>query len=113
MQLYKKIEKLMKMDKYKQEIAWLRAHRSTNADLLNEKIRLKKKDLPIYQEINRILRTAQEQAEAMLASERPDIRDTIETQKQVNNSMKQGDVPRATRLQKEHQERQKLLTMPK
>ena len=113
MQLYKKIQRLMKMDKYKEEIAWLRAHRSTNADLLNDKIRLKKKDLPIYQEINRILRVAQQQAEAMLASERPDIRDTIETQKQVNNSMKQGDVPRATRLQKEHANRQKLLTMPK
>jgi len=61
--------------------------------LNNATIELRKKDLPIYQEINKILRTAQMQAEAMLANERPDIRDTIETQRQVNNSMKQGNVP--------------------
>ena len=113
MQLYKKIQRLMKMDKYKEEIKWLRAHRSTNQDLNNATIELRKKDLPIYQEINNILRTAQMQAEAMLANERPDIRDTIETQRQVNNSMKQGNVPEAARIQREHTQRQKLLTMPK
>ena len=109
MQLYKKIERIMKSPKYKAEIAWLRAHRSTNQDLLNERLVLKKKLLPVYQEINNVLRRAQKQAEAILLERRPDIAETIQTQLYINNEMKKGNVPGAAQMQKDDLYKQKLL----
>ena len=99
----------MKSPKYKAEIAWLRTHRSNNQDLLNERLVLKKKLLPVYQEINNILRTAQKEAEAILLERRPDIAETIQNQLYINNEMKKGNVPGAAQIQKDDLDKQKLL----
>jgi len=109
MKLYKQIERIMKSPKYREEINALRKHRSNNQDLLSENLKLKKKDLPVYQEINRILREAQRAAEAMLIAERPDIADTINMQRRINNEMKKGNVEGAAKVQQENIEKQKLL----
>ena len=62
-QLYKKIQGIMKNKKYNEQVEALRAHRSTDVDTRNEMVVLKKKLLPVYQEINKIIRDAQKQAE--------------------------------------------------
>jgi len=113
MKPYKEIEKIMKSKKYQQELKWLRVHRSTNADLKNERLVLKKKLLPVYQDINHVLRTYQKIAEEMLLNERPDIAETIQKQAIINSEMKRGNVPGAAQIQKEDLETQNLLTMPK
>ena len=107
--LFKKIERIMKSSKYKKEIEWLRAHRSTDVDTRNEMVVLKKKLLPVYQEINKIIRDAQKVAEIQLLNERPDIAETISDQLLINQRMKQGDVPGAGVIQKKNLEKQKLL----
>jgi len=108
-QLYKEIEKIMKNQEYRDMIKALRAHRTTDVDRKNEMIVLKKKLLPIYKEINFILRKAQRQAEIELINERPDIVETIETQILVNEKMRQGNVKGAGAIQKKDLEKQKLL----
>ena len=109
MQLYKQIEKIMKSPKYKQEIKWLKIFRSNNANNLDSNLRLKKKLLPVYQEINRILNDAQRQAEARLLDERPDIAETIINQLAINQEMRQGNVPGAASIQKRAKEKELLL----
>jgi len=109
MKLYKEIERIMKNPKYKEDIAALRVHRSTNADLLNDRLSLKKKQLPVYQEINFVLRRAQQEAENRLLMEHPDIADVIRAQQEINYNMKKGNVERAGEIQKQDLETQQLL----
>ena len=109
MEPYKEIERIMKSNKYKTELKWLKHHRTTNVDLKNDKLLLKKKMLPVYQEINYILRSYQKLAEQKLLNERPDIVETIHSQQRINSLMKQGDVPGAGAIQKKDLEKQKLL----
>jgi len=110
-QLYKEIEKLMKVKKYRQQIEALRAHRSTDVDSKNELIELKKNLLPIYQEINRIIRNAQKRAELELLADAKfrHIVETIQTQDHVDSQMKQGNIQGAGYLQKKNLEKQELL----
>jgi len=105
----KEIEKLMKIPEYKNSIEELRVHRSTNADLLNERITLKKKNLPVYQRINNIIRNAQKAAEIRLLQERPDIVETINKQLLTDDRMKKGNVKGAAQIQKQDLETQQLL----
>tara|TARA_R100000458_G_C8008609_1_gene73683 strand:- start:48 stop:500 length:453 start_codon:yes stop_codon:yes gene_type:complete len=107
--LYKQIERLMKNKKYQQQVEALRSHRSTDIDSKNEMIVLKKKLLPVYTEINMILKRAQASAELQLLSERPDIVETIQTQQYVNTEMKKGNIEGAVKQQEKHLEKQKLL----
>ena len=109
MKLYKEIERIMKNPKYKEDIAALRVHRSTNADLLNDRLSLKKKQLPVYQEINFVLRRAQQEAENRLLMEHPEIADVIRAQQEINYNMKKGNVERAGEIQKRDLEQQQLL----
>tara|TARA_B100000700_G_scaffold256615_1_gene289943 strand:- start:1833 stop:6068 length:4236 start_codon:yes stop_codon:yes gene_type:complete len=109
MKLYKEIERIMKNPKYKEDIAALRVHRSTNADLLNDRLSLKKKQLPVYQEINFVLRRAQQEAENRLLMEHPEIADVIRAQQEINYNMKKGNVERAGEIQKRDLETQQLL----
>jgi hypothetical protein len=99
----------MKSPRYKKEIEWLRIHRSNNTDLLNERLLLKKKLLPVYQELNSILRNAQKVAEARLVNERPDIADVINKQRYINFEMQKGNVPGAAEIQEQDLEQQQLL----
>ena len=109
-QLYKKIERLMKSKKYNQEVKWLLEHRQSGADLLNEDLQLRKKDLPVYKEINRIIKEAQVIAEARVKQENPDIADVIRDQQVIKNQLQKGDVKGAARVQSKNLlEKQQLL----
>ena len=113
MKPYKEIEKIMKSKKYNKEIEWLRAHRSTSVDLKNDRLELRKRLLPVYQDINNVLRNYQKIAELELLTERPDIAETINKQLVINNEMKKGNVPGAAQIQeddlKQQQEKEQLL----
>ncbi len=109
MNLSKEIEKIMKNPKYKAEIEALKLHRSTNADLQNDKVVLKKKLLPVYQHINAILKNAQKLAEQRMLQERPDIIQQIQSQEYVDAEMKKGNVKGAANMQIRNLEKQKLL----
>jgi len=108
-ELFKDIKRIMKNKAYQEQIKALRAHRTTNADVQNEMAVLKKKLLPVYQEINDLLKEAQQKAEAELLAERPDIAQTINTQLYINEEMKKGNVKGAANMQKQQLENQKLL----
>ena len=107
--LYKDIQRIMKKPQYKSQIDALRAHRTTDVDSKNKLIVLKKKLLPVYQEINLVLRNAQKAAEHELLIENNNIVDTIKSQQYVNIEMKKGNVQGAAQEQKENLEKQKLL----
>ena len=107
--LYKQIERLMKSKRYAHEVENVRLYRLSNAELDNERIILDLHDLPVYKEINKIVRMAQKRAELRLLNERPDIAHSIRMQKLADSEMKQGDVEEAARIQaKELEDRQKL-----
>ena len=108
-QIYKEVERIMRNPDYKEQIKALRAHRSTNVDNQNSMVELKKKLLPVYKELNDMIRLAQEKAEYELLNERPDILENINVQGYVNERMKQGDVEGAITEQKENLDKQKLL----
>ena len=108
-QLYKKLIKLMNNKKWNQDIEDLRAHRSTNSDINNEKVRLDSKDLPLFQKIRQIVREAQLIAEQKLLELNPDIVENIQDQQLTDQRMKLGDVEGAGRLQQENLEKQTLL----
>jgi len=112
-QMYKQLERLMKSKRYKKELEWLKVHRKSNADLDNDKIQLQKDKLPIYKEIDNIVRQAQIIAERRLIESRPDIANIILMQQATNQLMNQGDVPGAAKLQKKELETRQLLQMSK
>ena len=108
-QMYKKLTRLMKSPKYAEDIRQLRLHRSSNADLNNDQIRLQTNKLPLYREINRIVKEAQLIAEKRLQLENRDIIQTIRDQQVTNTMMKQGNVEGAIRQQKRNKQTQNLL----
>ena len=113
MKLYKKLIPLMKNPKYKKQVGLLRAHRASGADLDNDLVKIKTKRLPLFKEIDKIIRDAQALAEAQLISTRPDIANTILHQRTADKKMSQGDVRGAVSAQKKELETRKLLQMSK
>ena len=118
-QMYKKLFRLMKSKRYAKEVGMLRAHRATGDDLRNEKIKLETQKLPVIQEINNIVKTAQKIAELRLLNEaktNPDLKhipNAILYQQLTNERMKTGDIQGANRLQKKEKETRQLLQMAK
>ncbi len=118
-QLWKKLIPLMNSTKYNDQLGRLRAHRTTGQDLDNDRIQLEASLLPLYKEIDTIIRNAQRRAEFRLLQENPDIATTVKFQTLVDAAMKRGDVEEAHRLQAAELEQRKaseleqLLTMPK
>jgi len=108
-QMYKKLKRLMNSSAYKEDLKQLKILRSSNADLFNDKIELKTKMLPLYKELDQIVRNAQLIAEQRLLTERPDVVSTIRAQQHANFKMKQGDVKGASQIQKNTLDKQKLL----
>ena len=106
---YKFVEKLMKDESLTNPVEDLGAHRTTNTDLQNEQVVLKKKYLPIYKALDAFLRNEQKTSEQNLLAQRPDIAETIQNQQIVNSLMKQGDVEGAAQIQKQDLETQQLL----
>ena len=116
-QLWKQLDKLRKSKKYQWSEKMLRAHRASNADKDNEEIRLKTNLLPLFKEIDSIIKNAQKKAERRLELENPLIRHIIKDQKAADNYMKYGDVPKAAEVQQQNKlkqnEMQNLLSLPK
>jgi hypothetical protein len=112
-QLYKKLIPLMNNKKYKKQVGLLRSHRATGGDLDNEMIKLKTQKLPLFREIDKIIKDAQIIAERRLLKERDDISNTILQQRKVDKRMKQGDIQGASDIQKKELETRKLLQMAK
>ena len=109
MNLSKQIERIMKNPKFNNSISELRAHRTTNVDLKNDSLTLKKQLLPVYVEINAIVRDAQKRAEFKLLQEHPEMVETINKQILINDSMKKGNVKGAAQIQKRDLETKQLL----
>ena len=109
MQLHKQLERLMKSKKYNDQVGKLRSHRVTGQDLENDRIQLKTKYLPLYKEIDRIIKNAQKLAEKQLEEDIPSIPRTVQYQQNVDQSMKRGDVDQANQLQRKELETRKLL----
>ena len=103
----------MKNKKYKKHVGLLRSHRVTGGDLDNDMIKIKTKQLPLFREIDKIIKDAQIIAERRLLEERDDIRNTILQQRKADQRMKQGDVQGASDIQKKELETRKLLQMAK
>ena len=113
---YKEIERMMRSKKWMDSVNLLRAHRATGADDENNKIKIKAKNLPIYREIDRILKNAQINAELRLLNDNKDggeISLTDTYSQIVDAATKRGDVIGARAAQERHTQLQKLLQMPK
>ena len=97
---FKKLMPLMNSKKYKHHIGQIRAHNVTGDDLKYDH-QLDSTKLPLYDEIDKILKTAQENAELELLQTRPDIFTSIKYQRLIDKYMKQGKIDEARQLQKE------------
>ena len=118
--MYKKLERLMKSGKYKEDLRILKLHRHSNADLSNENIKLKTRKLPLYQEINKIVKDAQKVAEIrlhQLAREQPSkyghIPNAIIMQQLADKAMTLGQPERAINIQQKEKDTRNLLQMRK
>ena len=100
-QLWKKIEKLRKNKKYAKEVSKLRLHRSTGDDLKNERIKLETRKLPVFRELDKIIRDAQKEAEYRFITENTDIENTILRQRYADAYLKEGQVDKAIEQQKQ------------
>jgi len=112
-QLYKKLIPLMNNKEYKKQIGLLRSHRVNGGDLDNEMIKLKTERLPLFREIDKILKDAQIIAEKRYLEEKEVIKNTILMQRKADKAMTQGDVQGASDIQKKELETRKLLQMAK
>ncbi len=112
-QLYKQLIPLMNSKRYNEELNMLRNHRRTSSDLRNEDLKLKTQNLPVIQEIDAIIKTAQVLAEERYKLDNKIISVMNEDQQLINELMKNGDVEGAAEVQQHNLESQKLLQMAK
>ena len=98
---------------YKKQIGLLRSHRVAGGDLDNDKIKLKTQKLPLFKEIDNIIKEAQLIAERKLLENREDIANTILMQQTADKKLSIGDVQGASDTQKKELETRKLLQMRK
>jgi len=66
-------------------------------------MQLGEEDLPIFQYLNKTLRSAQKDAEAKLAKEYPAMAESIADQIRINSAMKRGQVLKATDIADENE----------
>ena len=83
----------------------LRAHRQSGQDLQNEDIQLKLRLLPIYKEVDQIVKNAQKIAEGQLSIGAAQILDQLET----DQYMEFGNVEGAAEIQRRNSETRNLL----
>ena len=115
---YKKLIRLMKSPKYQFQTGQMRAHRVTGDDLKYDKMEIDSQDLLVFDEIDHILKEAQQNAEVELMKKRPDIFKSVQLQRQKQSYIKQGRVDDARRVaesepQKRQEEINNLLKMKK
>lgn len=113
-QPYKEVIKILRRPLYREQIAKLRAHRASGDDLEYDRVTIPSKRLQVFKEIDAVLRNAQKIAEQQLFTERPDIWETINSQKMINDYMKQGDVDSAIDTAERNQQMvENLINLPK
>tara|TARA_X000001388_G_scaffold20611_1_gene13650 strand:- start:1339 stop:5490 length:4152 start_codon:yes stop_codon:yes gene_type:complete len=110
-QMFRQLERIIKNPRYQKEIEQLKLYRQNNSDFSEERIKLHTEKLPVFKEINNIVKNAQKIAELRLLRERPDIESVILNQQRANQSMSEGDVQGAIRAQKRNEATQELLNM--
>ena len=103
--MWKQIVPIMMNKEYQKQLNDLRSHRSKFIDLNNEEIVLKLKLLPVYKEVERVVRNNQKIAEKKLQIGAAQILDQLYT----DNLMEQGNVEGAATIQQKNLETQKLL----
>ena len=104
-EMWKQIVPIMMNKEYQKQLNDLRSHRSKSIDLNNEEIVLKLKLLPVYKEVEKVVRNNQKLAEKKLQIGAAQILDQLYT----DNLMEQGNVEGAAEIQKKNLETQKLL----
>ena len=112
-QMYLQLERIINNPRYQEEIEQLKLYRQNNSDFSEERVKLHTDKLPVFKEINNIVRNAQKIAELKLLRQRPDIESVILNQQRANESMKEGDVQGAIRAQNRNQATQNLINMRK
>ena len=111
---WRKIEKLLKSPKYQDQINQLRAHVASGGDLGYDRITIDGRRLPIYREIDKIMREAQQNAEFIMMRERPDIWETVTQQRLVNRYIEQGQIDEAQNVGNKNQQMvENLINLPK
>jgi len=111
MQLYKKLLPLMRNKEYQKQIGQLRYHRAHGDDTAQDAVELKSRLLPLFREIDKIVRVAQKEAEMMFMRNNPGFRKATLSQQEADKQMKQGNVQGAIQTQKKAQETRQLLEM--
>jgi len=111
MKLYKKLLPLMKNKAYQKQIGQLRYHRAHGDDTAEDAVQLKSRLLPLFREIDKIVRVAQKEAEMMFMENNPGFKRATLSQQQADKQMKQGNVTGAVQTQKKAQETRQLLEM--
>ena len=95
-EMWKQIVPIMMNKEYQKQLNDLRSHRSKFIDLNNEEIVLKLKLLPVYKEVEKVVRNNQKLAEKKLQIGAAQIVDQLYT----DNLMEQGNVEGAAEIQK-------------
>ena len=112
MKLYKKLLPLMRNKDYQKQIGQLRYHRAHGDDTAQDAVELKSRLLPLFREIDKIVRVAQKEAEMMFMQNNEGFAQATAAQQLTDMYMKQGNVPAAANEQKKAQETRQLLEMP-
>ena len=111
---WREIERLLKSPKYQDQIEQLRAHVASGGDLGYDRITINGQRLPIYREIDRIMKRAQQNAELIMLRERPDIWETVSQQRLVNKYIEQGRLEEAKDVGNRNQQMvDNLINLPK
>ena len=112
---YKKIIKLMNSKKYKDQIGKLRSLRVLDGNQDPNSLQFKKELLPLYAEIDKILKVAQVKAELQLQLDPKykdigeDIRGQVRWEKIARSAIKRGDIEGFRKTREDHLNWTKLL----
>ena len=112
-EIYKDIIKVLKKPKYQDQLAELRKHRATNDDLKYDNVRIDGKRLPVFKEIDLIVKRAQLIAEQQLVEDYPNIIESVQDQKIIDSYIEQGKIDEAKEVAEENQDMVELLQMIK
>ena len=96
MDLYKKVEKLMKSPRIKHQLDAMRRLRASNQSY--DFVTIKTEGLPVYDYLNNIVREAQILAEQQMNMKNPTISDKIKANTQIKHLVDQGKVSDAKKI---------------
>ena len=106
----------MRNKEYQKQIGQLRYHRAHGDDTAEDAVELKSRLLPLFREIDKIVRVAQKEAEMMFMQNNEGFAKATAAQQLTDMYMKQGNVPAAAAEQgkaKKDRETRQLLQMSK